>query len=593
MDPFFIPCIDVPKTSKLIDKEHAEGNYHSKGFVDAAQVAFRIEFRDLFLFFDADNTGTVSVEEIEIALKELCVFPRNAFELKEVLKSVDDAGDGEFGQQVFMVFMHYTRLLKEAGFVQSFPGKVVWKPGLSPDCNKRFDELVWKEKIWSVFENPAASRTGNVVASSVLFLITVSMVSLCLDTMPGMTDPNTVAAFVVVEWVCNVAFTIEYSLRLGTTPDLKSFMLSFLNLADLLSLVAFYLTLFTTFTQDSEILRIGRLFRVFRVFKFSRYLAWLKLMSRAASDARRPLFIALVFCFIATAVLSLLIFLAERDWIDLMGNISPFSNYFAGAYWCIITMTTVGYGDLVPGSTSGRVIGMMTMLTGVFLLAIPISIFSASFKRHYDNLQRFQKELIARERNDAFRKKIVVEENLLKTDAKPHVNERNMISEWQRMVDQDSSLTSKQRLEYGFNLIRRSHIKEISKRNSIRLKMLDFEMEHALAQHRKGLWAKLRKLERRKRATVERVVMQRYDRWFGFASLEVAQTLDQAITRIQALFRGHRCRLKLTYNVVHFKGNMRQTLFVRTERINRSPEGVRAEISKIVVEHRRNRAAAI
>lgn len=552
-----------------------------------------LEFRGLFAFFDADNTGTVSVEEIEIALEELGIYPRNKFELQEVLKSVDDAGDGEFGQKIFMVFMHYARLLEASGGVESFPGMVVWKPNLSPDCNLSFAQLGLREKIWNIFENPVTSRSGNVVATGVLVLITISVISLCLDSMPGFSDPNSVAAFTAVEWICNMAFTVEYLLRLATTPDMKGFLLSFLNLADLLSLVAFYLTLFTSFSQDSEILRVGRLFRVFRVFKFSRYLAWLKLLSKAAADAQRPLFIAMVFCFAATALLSVLIFFVERDFVDEHGNESLFHGFFAGAYWCIITMTTVGYGDIIPRSTSGRVIGMLTMTTGVFILAIPISIFSANFKRHYENLQRFQKELTAREKNEAFRKRLAAEPEQSKSSESRHITERNVMDVWHSIIDKDASLTSKQRLEKGYELLRHSKIKAISTRNKVRLHMLHLEMEFALKQHRKGLWAKLRKLERRKRATVERVVMQRYDRWFAFATFEVTQTLDQAITRIQALFRGHRCRLKLTYNVVHFKGNMRQTLSQRTARINQNPRGVREEISKIVIEHRQSRAKTV
>jgi voltage-gated potassium channel len=176
----------------------------------------------------------------------------------------------------------------------------------------------------------------------------------------------------VVEWVFTIAFTIEYVVRLWCHPRRWRYGLSFFGIIDLLAIMPTWLALFFPPLHAFGVIRVFRLLRLFRVFKLLRYMREASVLAQALRNAQPKITVFLIT--LGGIVLSLgsLMYLVE-------GPESGFTSIPKSIYWAIITVTTVGYGDLVPLTVAGQAIASIAMILGYAVIAVPTGIISAEW----------------------------------------------------------------------------------------------------------------------------------------------------------------------------------------------------------------------
>ncbi|MET0101870.1 MAG: ion transporter [Sedimenticola sp.] len=179
-----------------------------------------------------------------------------------------------------------------------------------------------------------------------------------------------------VEWVVTLLFTVEYALRLWSVRRPLHYAKSFFGIVDLLSIVPTYLSLVFAGSQSLMVIRSIRLLRVFRVFKLARYLGEVISLMHALRATRHKITVFLSMVLALALILGTLMYVVE-------GEAGGFTSIPAGVYWAIVTLTTVGYGDLAPLTLPGQIIASIGMLLGYSMIIIPIGIFAVEVvKRH-------------------------------------------------------------------------------------------------------------------------------------------------------------------------------------------------------------------
>ena len=177
-----------------------------------------------------------------------------------------------------------------------------------------------------------------------------------------------------LEWVFTALFSIEYLLRIYSSPKRLSYIFSFYGLVDLLSIVPTYLALFVPGASYWLVVRLLRVLRIFRVLKLVRYLTEANLLLRSIYASRRKVLVFFTVVLVMSVIFGSLMFLVE-------GPDHGFTSIPRSIYWTIVTITTVGYGDITPQTPLGQVIATMAMLTGYSIIAIPTGIFTAEIAR--------------------------------------------------------------------------------------------------------------------------------------------------------------------------------------------------------------------
>lgn len=177
-----------------------------------------------------------------------------------------------------------------------------------------------------------------------------------------------------LEWGFTLLFTVEYGLRLLCVRRPFHYARSFFGCVDLLAVLPTYLSLLIPGTQILLVIRILRVLRVFRVLKLAQYLNEADVLIRALRDSRRKIF---VFLF---GVMTLVILFGSLMYM-IEGKDSGFTSIPMGIYWAIVTMTTVGYGDISPESPVGRILAATIMILGYAIIAVPTGIVTAEMTR--------------------------------------------------------------------------------------------------------------------------------------------------------------------------------------------------------------------
>ena len=205
-------------------------------------------------------------------------------------------------------------------------------------------------------------------------LILLSLITFSIETLPNL-EPSTRVALRAIEVFCVVVFTIEYILRIYVADSKPKFIFSFFGIIDFVAILPFYLS----FGVDLRSLRALRFLRLFRVLKLVRYNKAMNHFVRAIKTAKEEI---LLFVFITL----MLIYFSAVGIYYFENEAQPehFTSIFDSLWWAIITLTTVGYGDVYPITLGGKVFTFMILMIGLGIVAIPTGIISSALTRSVD-----------------------------------------------------------------------------------------------------------------------------------------------------------------------------------------------------------------
>ncbi len=213
------------------------------------------------------------------------------------------------------------------------------------------------------------THAGKTFDIALIIAIISSLVVLVLDSIPSISAQWS-RELKYLEYMFTGLFTIEYILRLYCSPKPMAYAKSFYGVVDLLAILPTYLVLFFPSASFMGVIRALRVMRIFRILKLVRYLQESNILLRSLLMARRKIFIFFTTVAILVTIFGSLIFVIE-------GPENGFTSIPMSIYWAIVTITTVGYGDLVPQTGFGKAIASLTMLMGYSILAVPTGIFTA------------------------------------------------------------------------------------------------------------------------------------------------------------------------------------------------------------------------
>jgi voltage-gated potassium channel len=226
----------------------------------------------------------------------------------------------------------------------------------------------WREKIYEViFE--ADTPLGKLFDVALLWAILGSVLTVCLDSVSTF-EERFHGAFAVAEWVFTTLFSIEYILRLISVRQPLRYAISFYGLVDLLAILPSYLSLFFPGSQHLVVIRIMRLLRVFRVLKLGRYVSESQVLMTAIKNSRPKITVFLFTVMTLVVVIGAAMYLIE-------GPENGFTSIPRAMYWAIVTLTTVGYGDVTPMTVAGQMLSSVLMILGYGIIAIPTGIVTA------------------------------------------------------------------------------------------------------------------------------------------------------------------------------------------------------------------------
>jgi voltage-gated potassium channel len=231
-----------------------------------------------------------------------------------------------------------------------------------------------REEVWRVIfrHNTKWSQRFDVI---LLWLIGISVLVIMLESVESLAAKYE-KLFHILEWNFTVIFTIEYALRIWVVRRKRRYIFSFFGIVDFLSILPTYLGLFLTGTQYLMMIRILRLLRMFRVLKMVRHMGEANVLMDALRASREKILVFVFGVLTLVCVEGTLMYLLEGR-VENTG----FTSIPQSVYWGIVTITTVGYGDIAPMTVLGKVMASVIMLTGFAIIAVPTGIVTAEIGR--------------------------------------------------------------------------------------------------------------------------------------------------------------------------------------------------------------------
>lgn len=238
----------------------------------------------------------------------------------------------------------------------------------------------FKEKLHSIIfgVDTPAGRNFDIV---LLIVILASVFVVLLESIPSLSGfyHN---FFYALEWVFTILFTIEYILRIYCAKEPRKYIFSFYGVIDLLAILPTYLSLVIANTQYLLIIRAFRLLRVFRVLKLAQFIKESAVILRALQASSRRIMVFLFFILLMVTIFGSIMYLIEG------GGNNQFDSIPRSIYWAIVTLTTVGYGDISPITTFGQIMASIVMILGYAVIAVPTGIVSSEMikiaqEKHY------------------------------------------------------------------------------------------------------------------------------------------------------------------------------------------------------------------
>ncbi|XP_016077197.1 PREDICTED: potassium voltage-gated channel subfamily A member 5 [Miniopterus natalensis] len=262
--------------------------------------------------------------------------------------------------------------------------------GFIRDAERPLPRHPLQRQVWLIFEHPESSGPARAVAIVSVLVILISIVTFCLETLPEFRD-DLADPFFVVETTCVVWFTFELLVRFLACPSKAAFSRNVLNVIDVVAVFPYFITLGTELAEREPgagqngqqamslaILRVIRLVRVFRIFKLSRHSKGLQILGKTLQASMRELGLLIFFLFIGVILFSSAVYFAEAD-----AQETHFSSIPDAFWWAVVTMTTVGYGDMRPVTVGGKIVGSLCAIAGVLTIALPVPVIVSNFNYFY------------------------------------------------------------------------------------------------------------------------------------------------------------------------------------------------------------------
>jgi voltage-gated potassium channel len=218
-----------------------------------------------------------------------------------------------------------------------------------------------------IFESDTSK--GKVYDIVLLVCILASVVVVALESVPTLPEPyNT--WLIGLEWFFTIIFSLDYALRIWVVTNKRKYIFSFFGIIDLLSILPSYLGLFLVGAQSLMVIRSIRLLRIFRIFKLSRYVGEGQNLAQALKSSRHKIIVFLITILTSVIITGTMMYMVE-------GPVHGFTSIPKSIYWAIVTMTTVGYGDIAPQTALGQTLASFIMILGYGIIAVPTGIVSA------------------------------------------------------------------------------------------------------------------------------------------------------------------------------------------------------------------------
>ena len=230
------------------------------------------------------------------------------------------------------------------------------------------DHKTWRDQLY-VIVFQADTPAGRRFDKALLLIILASLLVVIIDSVESV-HSEYADLFAWIEWGFTFIFAVEYLLRLYCSPKPLRYAFSFYGLVDLLAIVPGILAIYYSDAQYLMIVRVVRMLRIFRVLKLSPYLKQANYLLAALRGSRQKIIVFLLSVSTLVTVFGTLMYVVE-------GPEHGFKNIPTGIYWAIVTLTTVGFGDIVPKTAIGQVLSSLVMITGYSIIAVPTGIFTA------------------------------------------------------------------------------------------------------------------------------------------------------------------------------------------------------------------------
>ncbi|MEN8125811.1 MAG: ion transporter [Bacteroidota bacterium] len=230
----------------------------------------------------------------------------------------------------------------------------------------------WQEHLHEIIYE-ADTKTGKLFDVVLLWLIVASIILVMLESVDEL-DEKYHTFFNISEWIITIFFTIEYIARIISVKKPSKYIFSFYGVIDLLSTLPKYLSLFFAGGHALVALRAFRLLRVFRILKLVRYVGEANKLGKALISSKYKIFVFILAVVIVCVIVGTFMYLIE-------GEASGFTSIPKSVYWAIVTLTTVGYGDIAPQTPFGQLLASIVMILGYGIIAIPTGIVTAEFTK--------------------------------------------------------------------------------------------------------------------------------------------------------------------------------------------------------------------
>lgn len=217
------------------------------------------------------------------------------------------------------------------------------------------------------------TRAGKIFDVVLIVLVALNVLVVMLDSVQAISEEHRLLLH-MLEWFFTVVFTLEYILRLYSSPRLSAYAFSFFGIVDLLAILPSYLNLLLPGSRFLLTIRILRLLRIFRILKLTQFVGEEGVLARALWASRHKITVFLLAVGTVVVVAGSLMYVVE-------GADSGFTSIPQSIYWAIVTLTTVGYGDIAPRSPLGQALAAALMITGYGIIAVPTGIVTVELGR--------------------------------------------------------------------------------------------------------------------------------------------------------------------------------------------------------------------